>query len=348
MTNRLSESFIKAFGKKVSRTSQPIHEKSQVEILEAKISETSAKINSARIGGVGNIGKLTEQKLRLERELEEAKGSRKNDSPVGDVKPGDVEDDVETPKHDGSKTQAPKRRADATVNESVKFNGRTFKDYKTFNSEKEANDFLEKNEDYGVIGEKDGKVYVAKMEDMGEERSTKTDPVDKREIRKSFDKRSDKDIDNDGDVDSADEYLHKRRKAITKAMKKKKTQNEEVDLEESYAIYHKGSVFDTFNSKEEAKDAMDGMDLSASEKKDYKIRKVSDKSKSDMTGKMMKEEKTIKVSFNDGAAKKKWMKKQSVSPKEVINQTSASVELPASMKQYAKAEDHDEIYQVKE
>ena len=60
------------------------------------------------------------------------------------------------------------------------------------------------------------------------------------------------------------------------------------------------------------------------------------------------EEKTIKISFNDAAAKKKWMKKQSVSPKEVIKQTSTFVELPASMKQYAKAEDHDEIYQVKE
>lgn len=53
-------------------------------------------------------------------------------------------------------------------NESVKFNGRTFKDYKEFNSEKEANKFLEKNDDYGVIGEKGRKVYVAKMDDMGE------------------------------------------------------------------------------------------------------------------------------------------------------------------------------------
>jgi len=53
-------------------------------------------------------------------------------------------------------------------NESVKFNGRTFKDYKVFNSEREANKFLEKNDDYGVIGEKGKKVYVAKMDDMGE------------------------------------------------------------------------------------------------------------------------------------------------------------------------------------
>lgn len=32
--------------------------------------------------------------------------------------------------------------------------------------------------------------------------------------------QADADIDNDGDVDSSDEYLHKRRKAIKKSMEK--------------------------------------------------------------------------------------------------------------------------------
>lgn len=32
----------------------------------------------------------------------------------------------------------------------------------------------------------------------------------------------DADVDNDGDVDSSDKYLHKRRKAISKAIAKKK------------------------------------------------------------------------------------------------------------------------------
>ena len=36
---------------------------------------------------------------------------------------------------------------------------------------------------------------------------------------KKFDDRKDKDIDNDGDVDSSDKYLHKRRKAIGQVMK---------------------------------------------------------------------------------------------------------------------------------
>lgn len=45
------------------------------------------------------------------------------------------------------------------------------------------------------------------------------DPVDKKALKKDFDARADKDIDNDGDVDKSDEYLHNRRKAIGKAMK---------------------------------------------------------------------------------------------------------------------------------
>ena len=46
----------------------------------------------------------------------------------------------------------------------------------------------------------------------------KMDPVDKNALGKTFAKRKDKDIDNDGDVDNSDKYLHRRRKAIKKAM----------------------------------------------------------------------------------------------------------------------------------
>ena len=45
------------------------------------------------------------------------------------------------------------------------------------------------------------------------------DPVDKKELKGKHKDRDDKDIDNDGDVDSSDKYLHKRRKAVTKAVK---------------------------------------------------------------------------------------------------------------------------------
>jgi hypothetical protein len=46
----------------------------------------------------------------------------------------------------------------------------------------------------------------------------KLDPVDDKENDKEFKNRKDKDIDNDGDVDSSDEYLHKRRKATDDAI----------------------------------------------------------------------------------------------------------------------------------
>ena len=39
-------------------------------------------------------------------------------------------------------------------------------------------------------------------------------------LKKKFKDRKDKDIDNDGDTDDSDEYLHKKRQAITKAIKK--------------------------------------------------------------------------------------------------------------------------------
>ena len=46
------------------------------------------------------------------------------------------------------------------------------------------------------------------------------DAVNKKALKKDYDDRSDKDIDNDGDADSTDKYLHTRRKAISKAMSK--------------------------------------------------------------------------------------------------------------------------------
>ena len=50
----------------------------------------------------------------------------------------------------------------------------------------------------------------------------KLDPVNKKALKKDFDDRKDKDIDNDGDVDDSDEYLAKRRKAVSKAINSQK------------------------------------------------------------------------------------------------------------------------------
>ena len=49
---------------------------------------------------------------------------------------------------------------------------------------------------------------------------TGLDKADPKAAKKKFADRKDKDIDNDGDTDDSDEYLHKKRKAITKAIAK--------------------------------------------------------------------------------------------------------------------------------
>jgi len=99
------------------------------------------------------------------------------------------------------------------------------------------------------------------------------DAVDPKAVKKKFDDRKDKDIDNDGDTDSSDKFLHKKRKAISKAMKdegnafgmalkaakdkgektfvvagKKYDVKEAVDLDEGYLEL-------TFKSKQDAEKA---------------------------------------------------------------------------------------------
>jgi hypothetical protein len=56
------------------------------------------------------------------------------------------------------------------------------------------------------------------------------DKVQPKAVKKNFDDRKDKDIDNDGDVDSSDEYIHAKRKAISKAIKSESTDLEEGDM----------------------------------------------------------------------------------------------------------------------
>ena len=56
--------------------------------------------------------------------------------------------------------------------------------------------------------------YVKMLQERKEKEESKLDPVG----------QADADIDNDGDTDSSDEYLHKRRKAIKKSMKKEENE----------------------------------------------------------------------------------------------------------------------------
>ena len=66
--------------------------------------------------------------------------------------------------------------------------------------------------------------HVYGHDDEDSEMEEKLDKVDpsKVEPEDDFKDREDKDIDNDGDVDDSDKYLHKKRQAITKAIKKER------------------------------------------------------------------------------------------------------------------------------
>ena len=135
-------------------------------------------------------------------------------------------------------------------------------------------------DDQKKIEESVDELFVA--EELTEEEqqlvSEKLDPVGSE----------DSDVDNDGDSDKSDEYLKNRREVVAKAIKesaKKRSMKmegedeEEEELEEAYAIMYKGKVFDSYDSEEEAKDALDGMKLSSSERSQYSIKKTSQKPK---------------------------------------------------------------------
>ena len=70
-----------------------------------------------------------------------------------------------------------------------------------------------------------GLAYLQVLEAM---KKKKIDPVDADELKGDHDDRDDKDIDNDGDADKSDEYLHNRRKAVKAAITK-----EEVKMDEA-------------------------------------------------------------------------------------------------------------------
>ena len=72
---------------------------------------------------------------------------------------------------------------------------------------------------------------AVKKEDNTNDKSDDGDGMDKvqpKALKKKFANRKDKDLDNDGDTDDSDEYLHNRRKAISKAVKEK-AKKESVD-----------------------------------------------------------------------------------------------------------------------
>ncbi len=98
------------------------------------------------------------------------------------------------------------------------------------------------------------------------------DAVQPKAVKKKFKDRIDKDIDNDGDVDDSDKFLHKRRKAVSKAIKG-----------ESIERYHetkKGSLRDAVLQMwgESVKEEKEKKSLTK-EKKDGSVKKMTDTGK---------------------------------------------------------------------
>ena len=98
------------------------------------------------------------------------------------------------------------------------------------------------------------------------------DAVQPKAVKKKFKDRKDKDIDNDGDTDDSDKFLHKKRKAISKAMKdegnafgkalkaaKEKGDKTFVVSGKTYEVYEEvvkeGYLELTFRSKQDAEKA---------------------------------------------------------------------------------------------
>jgi len=172
----------------------------------------------------------------------EEKASRPADSAEGDVKPQDISGEEEV-KSDASAKKAPARKGDKAVSESYNESSCVGEMKKLHASSCSKMEMYKKvKEKYGVDKAKFEELYAqycmeTYKEDNTNDKSDDGEGLDKvqpKAVKKKFADRKDKDIDNDGDTDSSDEYLHKRRKAISKALESKKPKasvDESAELE---------------------------------------------------------------------------------------------------------------------
>jgi hypothetical protein len=109
----------------------------------------------------------------------------------------------------------------------------------------------------------------------------KLDKVNPKAVKKDFDDRKDKDIDNDGDVDDSDKFLHKRRKAVSKAI------NSQKESIERYHETKKGSLRDAVLQMWGEKHTPDHKEDEKNEKKSLTKEKKSGTKNMTDTGKEM-------------------------------------------------------------
>ena len=109
------------------------------------------------------------------------------------------------------------------------------------------------------------------------------DKVNPVAVKKKFDDRKDKDIDNDGDTDSTDKYLHKRRAAISKAMKEDLGKEDEPKVQKiigklkKASDAHAGQAKDLEKAMKEAISQDDHGEKINQDKKDAAMKKTDQK-----------------------------------------------------------------------
>tara|TARA_R110000851_G_scaffold134022_2_gene269208 strand:+ start:799 stop:1143 length:345 start_codon:yes stop_codon:yes gene_type:complete len=63
-------------------------------------------------------------------------------------------------------------------------------------------------------------------------RTEAVDHIDDKEANQDYDELSDKDLDNDGDTDASDKYLHKRQGKVAKVTEEEELSDEEFNIQE--------------------------------------------------------------------------------------------------------------------
>ena len=100
------------------------------------------------------------------------------------------------------------------------------------------------------------------------------DKVNPVAVKKKFDDRKDKDIDNDGDTDSTDKYLHKRRAAISKAMKEELGKEDEPKVQKIIGKLKKASDAHAGQAKDLEKAVKEAVNQDIMVRRLTKIRKT--------------------------------------------------------------------------
>ena len=175
--------------------------------------------------------------------------------------------------------------------------GKTYK-CEDYDENGEMKEFVQSDGVKRRVKEGDNRLKANKTETNKNNKSDDGDGMDAvqpKAVKKKFKDRKDKDIDNDGDVDDSDKFLHKRRKAVSKAI------NSQKESIERYHETKKGSLRDAVLQMwgESVKGEEKEKKTLTKEKKDGSVKKMTDTGKEmtkvDVDVKMPKMENKKKV-----------------------------------------------------